>query len=91
MVITDLKWTRHFPLFIVVSGFATILFEIYFPVLIWNQKTRKIVMVLGLFFHLGIGLVMALFSFAAVMLAPYLLFLQPEELKRVLRRFHVSI
>ena len=78
MVIGDFLWLRHFPFVIVFLSFTTLLFEIYFPVLIWVKAVRRPLLLMGLFFHLGIGFLMALWSFSLVMLAPYLLFLSLE-------------
>lgn len=79
MVIADLTWVRHFPLIIVLASFSTILFEIYFPVLVWFERFRKFLLTFGFFFHLGIGVLMALWSFAILMVSSYVLFL-PESL-----------
>ena len=87
MVIADFTWTRHVPLLIVLISFSTILFELYFPVLVWVKAVRKYLLATGIFFHIGIGVVMALWSFAAVMITPYALFLPEEYLKTKLSRF----
>jgi hypothetical protein len=75
MVIADLSWLRFFPWVIIGFTFLTILFEIYFPVLIWTPRMRYFLMLCGIFFHIGIGVIMGLWGFALVMLAPYFLFL----------------
>lgn len=86
MVVADLSWTRYFPWVLVLLTFLTMLFEMYFPVLVWVKKTRPFVLLAGFFFHLGIGLTMALMNFAVVMLSPYVLFVDESELRRGLRR-----
>jgi hypothetical protein len=88
MVIWDMTWMSHFPLVIVFITFTTVLFEIYFPVLIWFEKTKRAFLYFGMVFHFGIGLLMSLFSFAFVMLAPYFLFLNSAELDRIESWFH---
>ena len=80
-VIADMTWVRHFPWAIVAACFMTILFEIYFPVLVWIKAIRKYVLSFGVLFHTGIAVVMALYGFALVMMAPYLLFIDSEFLK----------
>lgn len=82
----DFVWTRNFPTAIAIATFTTIVFEIYFPVLVWFEKTKRFVLGLGLFFHVGIGIALALPTFSAVMLAPYVLFLKEEEVAKVLKR-----
>lgn len=81
MVIGDLTWMRYVPYVIVFLTFATVLFEIYFPVLVWNLKARKYLLMMGVSFHCGIGFVMALWSFALIMMSPYVLFLSRERLE----------
>lgn len=79
MTIVDMSWTRHIPWLLVALTFSTILFEIYFPVLIWFRKTRIYMMAIGFFFHLGIAVTLGLWSFALVMWLPYLLFFSRYE------------
>jgi hypothetical protein len=84
MVIADLTWTRHVPLLIVAASFTTILFEVYFPVLVWMKPLRKYFLIAGVCFHAGIGTIMALWSFALIMVSPYILFLSEIELEQAL-------
>ena len=84
MVIADLTWLRHFPWIIVALTFSTILFEIYFPILVWVRRLRPYLLVLGLFFHLGIGVSMALMNFTLIMVSPYLLFAEETWLRQLL-------
>lgn len=90
-VVADLTWVRHLPGVIAIVSFSTILFEIYFPALVWVKATRKPLLVLGVLFHSSIALLMALHSFAMIMLAPYILFVSPDfiaaSLKRLKLRF----
>lgn len=91
MVIVQLEWLRHFPYVIVGLTFATVVLEVYWPVLVWFKKFRPFVLLAGFLFHMGIGLVMALMPFALVMLSPYVLFLTDEEWARLkLRVFRKS-
>lgn len=85
MVIADFSWMRFAPLLIVFITFSTVLFEIYFPVLVWNPRMKKYLLMTGFFFHAGIGVTMALYSFAIVMLSPYVLFFNEDWLPRVWR------
>lgn len=78
-VIIDMTWMKHFPNLIGILSFSTILFEIYFPVLVWFKKTKVWALLAGFLFHLGIGLVMALYGFVFVMLSPYVLFMPQES------------
>lgn len=80
MVIADLTFTRHIPIAVVSLTFLTVLFEVYFPVLVWFKKWRKWILFFGVAFHAGIGILMALFAFAFVMMSPYFLFIPPKPL-----------
>ncbi len=91
MVIADLTWTKNLPLLIVFISFTTILFEVYFPALVANKRTRKYVLMAGVCFHAGIGITMALYTFAIVMLAPYVLFIKKETVQSVLDRLQMLI
>ncbi|MEZ0393125.1 MAG: HTTM domain-containing protein [Pseudobdellovibrionaceae bacterium] len=86
MVIGDFTWTRHFPLLIVFLSFSTLLFELYFPVLVWVQSLRKYLLMAGVLFHAGIGIFMALWSFALLMVSPYILFLSEESLLKFMEK-----
>lgn len=86
MVIADFTWIRHFPLAVVFVSFTTILFEVYFPVLVWVRPLRKYFLMAGVLFHAGIGVVMALWTFAILMMSPYLLFLPESSLKAFMER-----
>jgi hypothetical protein len=93
MVIWDMTWMSHFPWVIVYLTFTTVLFEIYFPALVWFKPLKFPLLVFGVAFHFGIGLLMSLFSFAFVMLAPYFLFLESSQLDtfdRFLRRWKMT-
>lgn len=85
MVIADLTWMKNLPMVIALISFSTVFFEIYFFPFVIFKATRKYVLTVGFFFHMGIGVIMALYSFAIMMLAPYVLFLSPQSLD--LRRF----
>lgn len=65
----------------------TVLFEIYFPVLVWIPKLRKTLLILGMLFHLGIGLSLNIYFFSLIMLSAYITFIPAESLKRFLSRF----
>ena len=83
----DFSFLLSVPL---LSGFLvifTILFEIYFPVLVWVPKVRKALLLAGFCFHIGIGLCLNIHFFSLIMLSAYILFIPPGSLRRVLSRF----
>jgi hypothetical protein len=82
----NMDWMAHLPLLISFATYATVLFEVYFPVLIWLRKWRPWVLALGLLLHFGIGMVVFIPFFAALMVVTYASFLTPEEARGVLQR-----
>jgi hypothetical protein len=72
--VVDMAWTSHWPLLIAGGVFSTLLFEVYFPVLVWRRNLRPWVLFFGGCFHLGIALTMGIWSFAAIMVSSYVLF-----------------
>lgn len=83
MVVTDMSWLRSFPLLISVLVFSTILFEIYWPAAIVSPRLRRPWLAAGVLFHSGIGVLMNLWTFSLVMMAPYWIFLGRDEVDRI--------
>ena len=83
----DFSFLLSVPLLSSAIVVFTVLFEIYFPVLVWVPKLRKTLLILGLLFHLGIGLSLNIYFFSLIMLSAYILFIPAESLKRFLHRF----
>ncbi len=82
----QMNWVAHFPIIISIATYATLIFEIYFPALIWSRKLRIWVLLVGVGLHLGIGIVVFIPFFAALMVVSYASFLTEEESASVLRR-----
>lgn len=81
----DFSVVAHVPFLLALMTYTVLFWEIYFWVLVWNPRLRPWVLGYGVAMHIGIGLFMNLPAFAAMMMAFYLLFLDREELNRVLR------
>src|SRR5262249_34667257 len=74
----------------IVNGFlawATILFELAFPVLVWFRRTRNTALLAGIVFHLLIGWMHDLTDFALVMIVSYLIFLKDADYERLWRKY----
>lgn len=84
MVIADMAFLRHFAFLVSAMTFATVIFEIYFPAAMLSSRLRKPWLVAGVFFHLGIAVLMDLWTFSLGMLAAYWLFLSEEDVRRLL-------
>ncbi len=78
----DLKFLSHFPWFFAVATFVTIIFEVYFSAAMVSPHLRKYGLWAGLFFHLGIGILLGLMPFSLVMLSVYFLFMKNEDIVR---------
>jgi hypothetical protein len=64
-------------------SWITIAFELAFVSLVWFNRTRKVVLVLGVLFHLIIWFMLSLPDFALIMIISYLIFLKDEDYKSV--------
>ena len=78
----DLVFLKSFPLFFAIGTFVTIVFEVYFPVMVAFRKTRYLWLGMGILFHLQIGILLSLMSFSLVMASTYFLFLDRLDLIR---------
>ncbi len=78
--ISDLTWLRHLPLLIVFLSIMTLIFEVYFPVMVFSKNLRKPWLFIGLTFHLGIVALLGLYTFSFVMLSIYWIFLKESEI-----------
>lgn len=83
MTTMDFSFLRHTPWIIPILVYMTIIFEVYFPVMVAWRKTRYLWLLLGLGFHAGIGLFMGLGPFAFVMIATYFIFIDSAHLERM--------
>ena len=61
---------------LLISTWFVILYQLLFPVLVWNQKFKIYILSLGIIQHLVIALAMGLFSFGILMMLSYILFLR---------------
>lgn len=80
----DFSWMSHIPFIVAVLSFMTIIFEVYAPVAFFSSKARRLWLVLGFGFHIGILLTLNIPFFALVMTAGLLIFVKDEELDQFL-------
>jgi hypothetical protein len=77
--------------FVLISSYFTIIFELYFPVLVWIKKFRVPLMVMGIALHMGIYIFMMIYGFQFIFLLTYGLFFSNKEILRfkenIIRRF----
>jgi hypothetical protein len=87
LMMADLSFLKSVPLIIGLATWGTVLFEVYAPVLLWVRASRRWVILAGWALHLGIAATMGLFVFSFTMMAGYLLFLESDEVRSLLKRF----
>lgn len=87
--VMDLSWVAQWPLLMGVATFTSLFFEIYFPILVWNQRVNRYLLTFGVLFHVGIALTMGIWSFGAIMVSAYLLFLKESTLIK-LKHFFIK-
>ena len=75
----DMSFLYHTPVLIAFMTFSTLIFEIYFPIAIWQRKLRYLWIVFGLSFHLFIALFMNLLYFGLIMIVSYTLWLRKRR------------
>ncbi len=65
----------------IISWFA-LGFQLLFPVLVWFKRTKSVMLMLGVFFHVMIMIVMGIIDFGIIMIIMYLLFYIPKRFKK---------
>lgn len=75
----DVTWLSHFPFLIVLGTYLPLVWEVYFPAIIWIPAIRKWVLGFGVLFHSLIAFSMSLPHFGLVMVSLYVLFLTEDE------------
>ena len=66
-----------------VATYLTILIEVSYPFLIWQQRTRPYLLASAIFLHLQFGTLMGMPYFSFVMIMGHMSFVRPEWLKRL--------
>ncbi len=87
LVALDLSFLHHVPFVIAFATFLTVLWEVYFPVIIWVRSIRAPVLVFGVLLHLSIGLTLGIPFFSLLMISSYCLFMKPEWIHQFRLRF----
>ena len=88
--VVDFSFLLSWPLLSAGLTVFTILFEIYFPVLVWYPRLRKISLLAGLVLHVGIAVCLNIYFFSFIMLSSYLLFIPSESLRRLGQKLHLT-
>ena len=86
----DMTWTAWYPWISDLATHTTIVWEVFFPVLIWVRPLRPLWLFMGFFMHIGIGALMGMWTFGLVMIFGHLSFWSPDFMRRVLKRLPAS-
>lgn len=86
----DMTWLANWPITIAMLTHLTILFEVFYCVLIWNRITRPVMLTLAVVLHLGIAMFMGMATFGLAMLIGNLAFISPQLVRTVVERRHVT-
>ena len=68
MALFDFTWIAYVPGLAVLLGLGTLAVEVGYPFLVWAKKTRKWMALATIGLHVGIGSMMGLISFSALMI-----------------------
>ncbi|MCW3109939.1 MAG: hypothetical protein JWQ09_4445 [Segetibacter sp.] len=78
-----------YPIFSVIGTYATMIYQICFPWLIWNRKIRPYLLAFGTFIHIQISFVMGLFMFGLAIATSYLSFMPNDAARKVLNAVNI--
>lgn len=70
----DLTWMASVPWLPYLLAHITIVWELFFTVLVWRPRLRPLVLAIGVAMHLGIGMFLGMWTFGLVMVFAYLAF-----------------
>jgi hypothetical protein len=79
----DFSWVSAYPLAIVAATYVTLLWEAYFPVLVWLPRLRYPMLALGVALHVGIAVAVNIPFFGLLMIVSYAVFLRPRHAIRL--------
>ena len=82
----NMTWLASHPLILAAITHVTVFWETFYCLLIWPRLTRPLVLSLALIVHVGIALVLGMFTFGCVMLIANLSFISPQVTDRSLPR-----
>ena len=83
--LVDFSFLLSIPLLMGILAILTVLFEIYFPVLVWTSLRKKALLI-GLCFHVGMALCLNVHFFSLIMLSAYIVFVPAGSLRQFIYR-----
>jgi len=82
----DLTWMAWVPWLPYLIAHVTVVWEVFFVVLVWNPRLRPLILLTGVVMHVGIGAFLGMWTFGLIMIFAYLAFLDPDAWRRRLNR-----
>lgn len=83
----DLTWMAWVPWLPYLIAHVTVVWEVFFVVLVWNPRLRPLILLTGVMMHAGIGAFLGMWTFGLIMIFAYLAFLDPDAWRSRLNRF----
>jgi hypothetical protein len=80
----NMTWIAWYPWISDLATHSTIVWEVFFPALIWVAPLRPLILVIGFLMHLGIGGLMGMWTFGLIMIFGHVAFWSPSLIRRVL-------
>ena len=85
------NWVSEFvrtinPAILVIPTYFILFFQFTYPLGVTNQNLKRYYIIVGIFFHLFIGIIMGLPSFAVHFISAYSIFLNYNAIKWILRK-----
>lgn len=84
---TDLTWMAHVPWLPYLVAHVTVIWELFFCVLVWNRTLRPLVLLIGTGMHFGIGAFLGMWTFGLAMTFCYFAFSNPAAWRQGWNRF----
>ena len=73
------------------ATYATLGFQVLFPVTVWLKRLKPVTLAVGILFHLMVVLMIGFTVFGLIMIIMYLLFLSDSTSRRILRWFRQPV
>jgi hypothetical protein len=78
----DMTWLARYPWLLNLSTHLSVLWEVFFCVLIWSRRWRPLMLAGAVVMHLGIGAFLGMWTFGLIMLVGCASFLPDEAVRR---------
>jgi hypothetical protein len=85
--LVDLSWLHATPTLIDLWTHAVVLFELAFPILVWNRLARPLMLALGVAIWVSLALITGDITFAVTLVIASMAFVSPETVRAVADRY----